>query len=50
VYSIFSFFPTEVAAKGVGVQHLIEELRSFGELEIIASPARFGSASKRSIN
>jgi two-component system chemotaxis sensor kinase CheA len=33
------FVPTEIAAKGVGVEHLLEELRSFGDLEIIDSPA-----------
>jgi two-component system, chemotaxis family, sensor kinase CheA len=33
------FVPTDVAASGVGVQNLLTELRSFGELEILDSPA-----------
>ncbi|WP_306605982.1 chemotaxis protein CheW [Azonexus sp.] len=33
------FVPTDVAASGVGVQNLLTELRSFGELEVLDSPA-----------
>jgi two-component system, chemotaxis family, sensor kinase CheA len=39
------FVPTEVAAKGVGITHLLEELGSLGELEIINSPDPAASGS-----
>ncbi|MGE5469998.1 MAG: chemotaxis protein CheW [Bacteroidota bacterium] len=32
------FVPTEISAKGDGVANLIEELRQFGDLEIISQP------------
>ena len=37
VYDI-QFIPTEVSAKGAGVANLLDELRSFGELEVLNSP------------
>ena len=43
VYDI-QFIPTEVSAKGAGVANLLDELRSFGELEVLNSPEAGASA------
>lgn len=37
------FVPTDVALKGVGIDNLLDELRSFGELEIVSRPEAGGS-------
>jgi two-component system chemotaxis sensor kinase CheA len=43
IYDI-QFVPTEVSARGEGVQNLLAELRGLGELDILSSPEAAGDA------
>lgn len=38
------FIPTDIAANGVGVENLLDELRTLGDLEIVSRPAQGDTA------